>query len=450
MTGTGWCDVRTSRCPNSTRRPAIALTVKTLFNAVQPLRGFVCQDCSLEHEGATMRIDIKLRADARTKPCCPVCSRPAAGYDRQPQRRWSFIRLWGIAVDLVYAPRRVQCSHTPDCGVRVETMPWSEGKHHASKALIIFLAQWARRLSWKETAQVFKVSWEMVYRSVEWIVDYGLAHRLLDGIKALGVDELHWGRGKKSSNFITLIYQIDSGCRRLLWVGHSRTEKCLRQGITELGMPALQSVCFVCSDMWRPYLKVIHNLLPQALNILDKFHIVAHLNTAVDTVRRSEVGALRKGRDGAKARQLKKMRWNLLRRPKRVQGKARQRLRELIRSKSATARAWILKESFMHFWTYRSLTWAFGYLDSWVTLALRSRLEPMKKVARMLRSHRELLGNYFRARKLYNSGVVEGLNLKCNLVKRRAYGLRTFKALQIALYHNLGQLPEPKLTHRFC
>ncbi|MBL9179431.1 MAG: ISL3 family transposase, partial [Verrucomicrobiaceae bacterium] len=254
---------------------------------------------------------------------------------------------------------------------------------------------------------------------------------------------------KKSSNFITLIYQIDAGRRRLLWVGQRRTEACLRQGIRELGA-AMQSVKYVCSDMWKPYLKVIAALLPQALNILDRFHIVAHLNGAVDAVRRGEVsrlgGSKAKGSAGAK---LKNMRWNLLRAGRRVRGKARSRLNALIRAKGATARAWMLKESFEHFWSYRSLGWAMSFLDAWTSRALKSRLEPMRKVARMLRSHRELLGNYFKARKLYSSGVVEGLNLKCNLIKRRAYGLRSFEALQTALYHNLGSLPEPEITHRF-
>jgi transposase len=91
-----------------------------------------------------------------------------------------------------------------------------------------------------------------------------------------------------------------------------------------------------------------------------------------------------------------------------------------------------------------------GFLDDWITRSLQSRLEPMKKVARMLRSHRDLIGNYFRAQKLCNSGGVEGLNLKRYLVKRRAYGLRTVPALQVSLYHNLGALPEPEVTHRFC
>ena len=192
--------------------------------------------------------------------------------------------------------------------------------------------------------------------------------------------------------------------------------------------------------------------MPQALNILDRFHIVSHLNTAVDTVRRGEMNALRTGGKSAKSAKsrLKNMRWNLLKASKNVRGKAREKLKALIRSKAGTARAWILKETFAHFWSYHSVRHALAFLDSWTRLAMRSRLEPMKRVARMLRSHRELLGNYFRAHKLYSSGVVEGLNLKCNLVRRRAYGLRTFKALEVALYHNLGQLPEPDIAHTFC
>ena len=418
---------------------------------MQPLRGFVCEDARLvKQAGAPARIEIRLRHAARSKAICPCCSKPAAGYDTQSQRRWEFIRLWGIRVELLYGPRRVECTRTPECGIKVEAMPWSEGKHPATRALMVFLSQWARRMSWKEVAGVFGVSWEMVYRSVAWVVAFGLARRNLDGISALGVDELHWGRGKKSDNYVTLIYQIDAGCRRLLWVGLKRTEASFRAGLRELGAGALSSVRFVCSDMWRPFLKVIRTELPEALNILDRFHIAAHLNGAVDHVRRTEVGSLKKGVKKEAGKKLKNMRFTLLRRSQNVRGKARVRLQEVIKSKGATARAWLLKEGFQHFWTYRSVDWAMGFLDAWITRALRSRLEPMKKVARMLRSHRELIGNYFRAKKLYNSGVVEGLNLKCNLVKRRAYGLRTFPALQVSLYHNLGALPEPELAHRFC
>ena len=329
----------------------------------------------------------------------------------------------------------------------VEHIPWSEGKRPITRAMMGFLARWARHLSWRQTARSFQTSWEAVYRSVEWFVQWGLARRKLEGIQAIGIDELHWGKGKRADNFLTVIYQIDSHCRRLLWVGRRRTQATLRRGLTALGPMVVNGLRFVCSDMWRAYLKVIAAKAPQALHVLDRFHITMHLNQAVDRVRRAESGRLR-GR--AVAEKLKHMRWQLLRRGSRVRGRAKQRLCGLLHTKLATGRAWMLKESFQDFWRYRSVLWASAFLDVWCGRAVRSRIEPMKKVARMLRSHEELLLNWFRAKGEISSGAVEGLNNKIRVVTRRSYGFRTYDAMEIALYHTLGRLPEPESTHRFC
>ena len=113
-------------------------------------------------------------------------------------------------------------------------------------------------------------------------------------------------------------------------------------------------------------------------------------------------------------------------------------------------RAYLLKEDFQFFWHYVSPSWAVKFLDRWCTRALRSRIEPIKKVARMLRTHRALLLNWFKAKGQVSAGTVEGFNGKARVVTRRAFGFRTLEAVEIALYHNLGALPEPELTHRFC
>jgi transposase len=312
-----------------------------------------------------------------------------------------------------------------------------------------FLARWARRLSWRETATIFQTSWESVYRSVEWFVEWGLAHRQLGGVESIGVDEIHWGHGKRADNFLTVIYQIDAGCRRLLWIGKRRSEKTLRRGLKELGPEFVKGLRFVCSDMWKPYLKVIADQCGQALHVLDRFHITTHMNLAVDEVRRAESTRLRaKSKD--QASRLKNMRWSLLRKGSRVRGHARVKLNALLASKLATARAWELKEVFQHFWTYTSPLWASAFLDYWCQRAMRSRLEPIKKVARMLRTHEDLLMNWFRAKGEISSGAVEGLNNKIRVVTRRSFGFRTYKAMEMALFHTLGRLPEPESTHKFC
>ena len=135
-------------------------------------------------------------------------------------------------------------------------------------------------------------------------------------------------------------------------------------------------------------------------------------------------------------------RFLLLKRGTRVRGKAREKLRAVLASLDATSRAWELKESFRKFWTYRSETWAAAYLKAWTTRAMRSRLEPMKKVARMLRRHEDLLLNYFRAKRQFTNAVTEGMNHKARVSLARSFGHRSFEVLKLVLYHNL----EPSRT----
>jgi transposase len=125
------------------------------------------------------------------------------------------------------------------------------------------------------------------------------------------------------------------------------------------------------------------------------------------------------------------------------------RLRDLLSYNLQSVRAYILKEAFQQLWDYDSPAWAGKFLDAWCAQVMRSRIEPMKKFARTIRGHRELIPNYFRARKQFSSGVVEGLNNKARVTMRKAYGFRTFHMTEIALYQVLGKLPEPELTHKF-
>jgi len=425
------------------------LQVKTLLNALQHFPGFVYHDIRLHRywDGRPSHVEVAVAAHGGIPARCSRCRQPAPGYDRLPERPWLFVPLWGIVTRFRYAARRVNC---PEHGVVVEHVPWSDGKRPITLAMMGFLARWARRLSWRETARAFHTSWDCVYRSVQWFVQWGLAHRPLEGVQSIGVDEIHWGKSKRADNFLTVIYQIDGHCRRLLWVGKRRTQATLRRGLQALGPELVQGLRFVCSDMWRPYLNVLAAKAGQALHVLDRFHITSHLNQALDQVRRAESGRLRAAGQ-PQAEHLKHMRWKLLRRTSRVRGRARSQLRQLLRTKLATARAWALKDHFEHFWTYKSVRYAGEFLTYWTWRALCSRLEPMKRVARTLRSHESLLMNWFRAKGEVSSAVVEGLNNKIRVVTRRSYGFRTYEAMEIALYHTLGRLPEPdEFAHRFC
>jgi len=426
------------------KTPTTQLEVKVILNRIQHFVGFVYQSIQMRGSGGSLRVEIKIEPHRGIRGKCSTCFKPCPGYDQLEERRWQFVPLWGIVCHFFYPPRRVECG---EHGVGVEHIPWSQGKRPVTTAMMGFLARWARRLSWRETARSFQSSWEAVYHSVEWFVEWGLAHRHLEAVHSIGIDEIHWGQGKRADSFLTVIYQIDGHCRRLLWVGRRRTKATLLRGLKVLGPGVVSTLRYVCSDMWQPYLTVMAKKAGHALHILDRFHIVQHLNKAVDEVRRAESIRLR---GKALAVKLKKMRWKLLRKGSRVRGEARIKLYGLLQSKMATGRAWDLKECFDYFWHYKSIHWAGGFLDYWTERVMRSRLEPMKRVARTLRRHQALMLNWFKAKGEVSSGVVEGLNNKIRVVTRRSYGFRTYKAMELALYHNLGRLPEPETTHKFC
>ena len=418
------------------------MQLKTILNRVQKFKSFVYGDIVwLDSDKGNLALLVQVEARTKSKPICSGCDRPGAGYDTLPARMFEFVPLWNIAVFFAYALRRVNCE---TCGVKVEKVPWADGKNTLTKTYMQFLAAWAKKLSWKEVAVSFRTTWEKVFRSVDWAVRWGLAHRDLSNVQAIGVDEVLWQRGHK---YLTVVYQIDPECKRLLWVGKDRTIKTLLRFFRTFGKERAAHLLFVCSDMWKPYLKVIAKKASQAIHVLDRFHIAMHMNKAIDEVRAKETRELKaKGL----APILTHSRWCLLKRPENLTSKQEVKLSDLLRCNLQAVRSYLLKEDFQFFWDYVSPFWAGEFLDLWCKRVMRSRIEPMKKVARMLRSHRELLLNWFRARKTISGGVIEGLNNKLKLTTKKSYGFRTFRVAEIALYHTLGALSEPEWTHRFC
>ncbi len=416
------------------------MQLKSILNRVEKHKSFVYEEVrwSGSEEGMSLKIGIRARANGH--PRCSGCGQPGPGYDTLEAREFEFVPLWGMAVFFVYALRRVNCR---SCGVKVEAVPWASGKHTLTTTYMQFLAHWARKLSWKETAEAFQTSWEKVCQAVEYVVGWGLKHRTLGPVQAIGVDEIQYAKGHQ---YLTLVYQIDAHLTRLLWIGKERTVATFEGFFAMIGQERAAQIEFVCSDMWKPYLRVIRERCSQALHILDRFHIVAKMNEALDEVRAEEARSM--AREGHEPL-LKKTRWCILKRRQNLTSKQRFRLRDLLRYNLRTVRAYLLKEDFQQFWDYDSPAWAGKFLNEWCRQTMRSRLEPMKKIARMLRTHRQLILNYFRARKQFSSGVVEGLNNKVKVTMRKSYGFRTFHVTEIALYHALGKLPEPELTHRF-
>jgi transposase len=397
------------------------MLIESLVKTTVELQGFrvvnVTGDCS--------GLGAVIEPDLRFNPRCGRCQEPAPYRDTRPMRRFRHVPMWGIPVELRYAPRRVSCTRCE--GVHVEAMPWVSGKQRMTRALMVTLATWSRALPWNQVAT-----------AVEEAVAYGLANRDLEGLTHIGIDEISRKRGHV---YVTNVYDLER--KRLVWSGEERKEETLKAFFDFLGPEKTAALEGICCDMWQPYIDVIKDRAPQAVLVFDKFHIVRHLMEAVDQVRRDEIRE-----KGAEHKALMyrtrfiwlKNPWNL------TEGQAF-RLGELEGLNLKINRAYLLKELFRHFWDYRRAGWARKYLTKWFWWATHSRLEPMRDFAWMVRRHEDDILNYFKMP--IDNGTVEGLNNKAKLVIHKAYGFRTAANYIRNLYHCLGELPLPKTVHTF-
>lgn len=388
----------------------------------------------VEQNGAGLVVTLDVYRGRRL--ACSTCGTLGKVRDRLKLRSWKHVPLWGIPVTLSYAPARVTCAVC--CKVRVEAIPWSQGKCRLSVGLIWLLSTWCKLLAWDVVAKLFGVHWNTVAAAVHQAVAYGLEHRELGEVLYIGIDELS---RRKGHVYVTNVYDLKD--KRLIWSGEGRSTETLKQFFEEHGQALKDRVKGVCCDMWQPYIDVINEQLPDATLVFDKFHIIQHLLKAVDEVRREEARELKK----TNPELLKRTRYIWLKNVENLTDKQRARLGHLEKLNLRCNRAWLLKESFREFWDYKRKGWAKRFLKKWFWWATHSRLKPMRDFAWMLRRHEEDILNYFKVR--IDNGAVEGMNNKAKVVSHRCYGFRTAKNYITALYHCLGNLPEPELVHRF-
>ena len=194
------------------------MLVTTLLNHVEKYKSFVYDKVGWSEDQKSLEVHVRPRSNSR--PVCSGCGCPASRYGHtREERRFRYVPLWKIPVYFLYRMRRVNC---PRCGVKVEQVPWSQdGKSPRTKSWSWFLAAWAKRMSWKETADVFETSWQTVFRSIRFAVYWGLVHVDFSGVEAIGIDEI---ARRKGHRYMTLIYQIDGGKKRLLYVARERTK----------------------------------------------------------------------------------------------------------------------------------------------------------------------------------------------------------------------------------
>jgi transposase len=347
-----------------------------------------------------------------------------------PRRLWRDLKIRKLSLVLAYTPRRVVC---PDCGVRVEQIPWAQKWSRVTRSLARAVAELARQTDLSTVARHYDIGWKTVSHIIHQVVQVGLSQRRKRPLHIIGIDEVS---RKKGHRYLTLVYDLERG--HLIWVGKERTQETIQTFFEELGKRRSRTIQAVSMDMWAPYYHVVCQRAPQATICFDRFHVVQHLNKAVDEVRRSLIRKLK----GTERALIKGTRFVLLKNPWDLTPKQKQSLTAVVRSNSPLSRAWYLKEDFQRFWDYMSEGWARKHLKQWLWWASHSRLEPFQEFARMIRNHIEGILAWTKLQ--ITNGALEGMNNKVKLVSHRSYGFRNDDRYIEAIYHNCGHLPLPE------
>jgi transposase len=367
---------------------------------------------------------------------CPECGQACPQADLAPERTWRHLDTMQFLTELRARVPRCKCSK---CGVKTTRVPWA-GKH--SRFTLLFEAFAVEVLqacsNVKRASQLLRLSWDTVHSIMKQAVDRGLARRSVESVTRVGMDEKAF---KKGHSYVSILSDIDG--RRVLDVALERTQAAAEMLWETLPEAQRRQVKAVAVDMWQPYIKAAQSKAPQADVVHDKFHISAHLNEAVDQVRRGENKQLRSQGD----ERLKGTRQLWLFREENLTQKQAEAFEALKDLHLKTSRAWAIKENFQGIWTFHTPGWAENFFERWYAWAIRSQLTPIKKKAAMLKAHLPNVLNYFKH--FITNAISEGFNSSIQAIKSAAKGFRNFEHFRIRILFYCGKLDlRPELpTH---
>jgi transposase len=359
---------------------------------------------------------------------CPECSAPSPLYDHQPERRWRHLDTCQYQTILHASPPRAQCR---EHGVKVVALPWAEAGARFTALFEALAIDWLKAASQKAVAILLDLSWDEIHGIMERAVKRGLKRRQSEPLPHLGVDEKAFRKGHR---YLTLVNDLKRG--RVLYVAEEREQSSLDGFWGTLTEEQKAGIEAVAMDMWDPYIESVRAHVADAEEkiVFDKFHVAKHLGEGVDQVRRKEHRALQAEGD----ERLTGTKYDWLRNPAAMDREQKQEFAKLRDSELRTARAWALKETAMTLYNYVYEKPARKHFQWWYSWAVRSRLEPMKKVAGMLKRRFENIITYLRHH--ITNATSESLNAKIQWVKYTARGFRNKQNFINAIYFHCGAL----------
>ena len=382
-------------------------------------------ELALQGSGGTVTVHV--RCDRGTVWGDPELAGRRAHVHGWVRREWRHLDTCQLETRIVAEVPRVKYGSG-----RVEEVmvPWAERYSRITKLMEGFVIQLLVAASnVRRVAQLLRLDWHTVNDIIDRAVQRGMTRREAQPVRHVGLDEKSFARHHHYASVLT-----DIGGARVLDVVRDRTLQAAQELLGTLTPEQRQGVRAAVIDMWPGYMSAIGSMLGQADIVHDKFHVSKYLNEAVDKVRRSEHKKLRAQGESA----LTGTKYHWLRTIPDKRSAQAVEFRHLYQANFKTSRAWALKESFAAFWDYRYAASAANYFDSWATRTMRSRLEPMKDVAKMLRRHRRGLLNYAKHR--LTNAAAEGFNSILQSIKANARGFRNFANFRIRILFFCGKL----------
>lgn len=362
-----------------------------------------------------------------TRSCCPTCGKESPGYDSRP-RRWRHLDTCQYKTILVADVPRVECKAH---GVATVSVPWAESGSGFTAMFEALVIDWLKEASTLSVSRLMNLSWNAIDGIMQRAVARGLSRRKETCVTQIGVDETAF---RKRHDYVTIVSDQTGGT--VLHVGNDRKKAGLKDWYDGLSEEQRESIESVSMDMWPAFINATLESIPGAEEKIafDKFHVAKYLGEAVDKVRRQEHKALMaEGYDD-----LKGSKYDWLYNPDNMTHQQKIRFKMLRESTLKTARAWAIKELAMSLWHYVSKTWARKGWEQWLSWAVRSRLNPIKEVARIIKAH--LWGILNAIVLKVSNGPAEGINSRIKTIKVRSRGFRNKKRFANAIYFHLGGL----------
>lgn len=374
------------------------------------------------------RVDVFVEHKPGQEFACPECGRDLVVYDHSAERSWRHLDSCQFATMLRARIPRVEC---PDHGVRQAKVPWAEPRSRFTAMFERFAIDVLLETDVAGAAKILRISWDEAHHLMQVAVARGRARKPRALARRVGFDEKAIA---KRHRYLTIVSNLDTGTVEFLSEG--RTKESLFAYVAPFTVAEVATIEAIAMDMWSPYFETAMRWIPFAADkiVFDRYHVVGHMNRAVDQVRRAEAKALAIAGDDS----LKGTRHLWLYGKENVPEERADQFASLQALSLKTGRAWAIKEMLRELWDCASRKDAEAFHLRWHAWAVRSRLPAVLKVAKMVKSHLHNILTYYTHR--ITNAVSEGLNSAIQTIKKRANGYRNVENFKTAIYFHCGGL----------